>query len=425
MVTEVSIPKPRTDDQPASLVDDQSQNDLREISILDLLIILARRKKLIFRITAAAAVLSAIISLLLPKQYTAQVTLLTPQQNSSSNAVLSSQLGGLGSMAALASGSLALKNPNDIYIGLLQSRTVEDALVQRFGLMQEYKARFMSSARKALESHSVLDGSNKDGLIHIRIQDRDPNRAAELANGYVEEYRKMSEHLAITEASQRRLFFGDQLEHAKEQLANAEEEQRKIAQKTGLIQLESQARALIETAAVLRAQVTAKEVQIKSLETFATGENSQLVQAQEELSTLRAELRKLVGTDESSEAGLIVPKGTVTAAGVEYVRRLRDVKYYETIFEILARQFELAKLDEAREGATIQVVDKAVPPDVRSFPNRELIVVGATAVGFFLGLAIALIQGALQYWKSHTNADQKLGRLRRALSMRKHEPDSL
>jgi tyrosine-protein kinase Etk/Wzc len=416
MVTDVSLPKSRTESEPA---DDQGLNDAREISILDLLIVFARRKMLILKITAAAAVVSAIVSLVLPKRYTAQVTLMTPQENSSATAILSSQLGGLGSMAALSGGAGLLKNPNDMYVGLLRSRTVEDAMVQRFGLMKDYHARFESSARKQFESTTVVDGSNKDGLIHIRFQDRDPKRAAELANAYVEEFRKLSEHLAITEASHRRLFFQQQLEQSKDALARAEETLKQTQQKTGLIQLDAQSRALIETAAAIRAQITAKEVQIKSLETFATSENHELVQAQEELASLQAHLQKLVGSDESGEAGLIVPKGQVTVAGLEYIRALRDVKYYETIFQILARQFELAKLDEARQGAVIQVVDPAVVPDVRSFPNRELIVGAATVIGFFVGLAAALLEAFYAFWKTHADRDKKLRALRKALSLRR------
>jgi tyrosine-protein kinase Etk/Wzc len=421
MATDVSIPKSPGKRASAPHRTDRQDAEPREISVLDILIIFARRKRMILTFTAACAVISAIISLLLPKQYTAQVTLLTPQQSSSATSVLSSQLGGLGSVAALAGGggAFGLKNPNDMYVALLQSRTVEDAMVQRFGLMKEYRARFLSGARKVLESHSVVDGTNKDSLIHIRVQDRDPKQAADLANGYVEEFRRLSERLAITEASQRRLFFQQQLEQSKNELANAEEAQKQTEQKTGLIQLDAQARVLIETAAALRAQITAKEVQIQSLQTFATNENAQLVQAQQELDSLRVQLHKLGGTEEGPESALFVPKGKVTEAGLEYVRRLRDVKYYETIFEILARQFELAKLDEARQGALIQVVDGAVPPDSRSFPDRVLIVVGATALGFILALMIALLQCVFNYWKSNSNDDEKLGSLRRALSLRK------
>jgi uncharacterized protein involved in exopolysaccharide biosynthesis len=330
-------------------------------------------------------------------------------------AALASQLGNLGGMAALAGGSLGLKNPNDMYVAMFKSRTVEDAMVQHFGLMQEYRAKYLSDARKKFEGRATVDGSGKDGMIHISVEDRDPRHAADLANGYVDQFRLQSQHLAITEASQRRLFFEQQLEQAKDNLANAEEAMKETEQKTGVIQLDSQARALIESAASLRAQVAAKEVQIQGMRTYATGENAQLVEAQQELDSMRAQLAKLGGSEDSASGGLIVPKGQVPEASLEYIRKLRDVKYNETIFDILARQFEVAKLDEAKQGALIQVVDPAVPPERRSSPKRGLIVIVATAVGFFIGIFVALFQAGFQCLKNDPKASGKLGFLKREL----------
>ena len=334
-------------------------------------------------------------------------------------AALSSQLGNLGGMAALAGGSLGLKNPNDRYVAMLQSRTVEDAMVKRYGLMQEYHKRYLSDARKEFQDHTAVDGNGKDGLIHISVEDHDAQRAAELANGYVDQYRDLSQHLAITEASQRRLFFQQELEQAKNNLANAEVALEQTEQKTGVIQPDSQERALIESAASLRAQITAREVQIQGMRTYATGENSELVQAQQELAGLKAQLAKLGGSEDASGKDFLIPKGLVPEAGMEYVRRLRDVKYYETIFDILARQFEVAKLDEAKEGAVIQVIDPAVPPDRRSFPKRSLIALGATVAGLFIGIFLALFQAGFQRLKDDPESTQKLSILRRAFSAKR------
>ena len=316
MPTDVSLRELEERPGPAAPASGPIKRDSDEISLVDLLIVLAERKRIILWVTAAFAILAIIISLLLPKRYTATATILPPQQNSSLGAALSSQLGNLGGMAALAGGGLGLKNPNDMYVGMLKSRTVEDAMVQRFNLIQEYHAKYSSDARKAFENHVTVDGSGKDTLIHISIEDRDPNRAAELANGYVDQFRHLSEHLAITEASQRRLFFEKQLEQAKDNLANAEEALKKTEQQTGLIQLDSQARALIESVAALRAQIAAKEVQIQSMRTFATSENSELVQAQQELDGLRTQLAKLGGSS-NIDSGLMVPKGKVPEAGLD------------------------------------------------------------------------------------------------------------
>jgi tyrosine-protein kinase Etk/Wzc len=385
-----------------------------EISLLDLLIILVERRRVIAIVTAASAALAIVVSLLLPKSYTATAVLLPPQQSSSLAGALTSQLGGLGSMAALAGSSFGIRNPNDMYVAMLHSETVEDAMIDQFGLMREYHERYLADARKKFEHHSTVNGDGKDGLIYISVEDRDPQRAADMANGYIDAFQKLSQSLAITEAGQRRMFFQQQLEKAKDDLASAEEALKQTEQTTGLIQLDSQARALIESAASLRAQITAKEVQIQAMRTYATGENSQLVEAQQELDSLRAELAKLGGSDENANA-LIVPKGQMTQAGLEYVRRLRDVKYYETIFDILARQFEIAKLDEAKEGALVQVVDPAIRPERRSFPKRTLIVLVATAGGLMLGILIALLQAGFARLKADPESSAKLALLKNML----------
>jgi tyrosine-protein kinase Etk/Wzc len=383
-----------------------------EVSLLDLLIVLAERKRLILWITAAFAIAAVLVALLLPKNYTATVTLLPPQQNSSVSSQLAAQLGSLGGIVQMAGGGGSLlKSPNDMYVAMLKSRTVADAMVSRFGLMQEYRKKYLSDAREAFEKRTSVDGSGKDGLIHISVEDHDPNRAAALANGYVDQFRELSKSLAITEAQQRRLFFEDQWKQANQNLAEAEESLKETEQKTGLIQLDSQARALIESAAALRAQIAAKEVQIQGMQTYATGENAQLIEAEQELAGLRAQLAKLGGTSDNSDS-IIVPKGKMTAAGMEYARRLRDVKYYETIFDILARQFELAKLDEAKEGAIIQVVDPAVPPDKKSSPRRGLIVIVTTILGFLAGLITALLSAGLQWMKLDPGTRGKFALLR-------------
>ncbi len=248
---------------------------------------------------------------------------------------------------------------------------------------------------------------------HLGYEDRDPKRAADLANGYVDQFRALSLHLAITEAGQRRVFFEQQLQQANLNLGNAEEALKETEQKTGLIQLDSQARALIESAAALRAQIVVKEVQIQGMQTYATGENAQLAEAQQELDGMRAQLAKLGGSGQNP-GDLLPSKIQMTAAGMDYVRKVRDAKYYETIFDILARQFEVAKLDEAKEGALIQVVDPAIPPDKKSFPKRGLIVMASTAVGFFCGVLTALLLAGFERIRTNPETGGKLALLRKS-----------
>jgi tyrosine-protein kinase Etk/Wzc len=418
MATETSIPVlKRPEESPGSSSTrgaplTQDDDDFSALDLLDILIILKKRKRAIITATVTCAILATVIAFILPVRYTAKVTLLPPQQSSSMGAMLSSQLSSLGNMASLTGGGLGLKNPNDMYVAMLKGRTVEDAMIEHFDLAGEYHKRYISDARKTFERRATVDGGGKDGLIHISVEDRDPRRAAELANGYVDQLRALTEHIAITEASQRRLFFERQLLQAKNNLADSEESLKRTEQKTGVIQLDSQARALIESATSLRAAMAAKEVQIQGIQTYATGQNAQLVLAQQELQSLRAQLAKLGGLDENSDSSLIIPKGKVTEVGIEYVRKLRDVKYNETIFDILARQFEIAKLDEAKQGAVIQVVDAAVPPDKRSFPQRTLIILCGALAGLLGGVFFVFTQGHFTKLKTDPEIVERLSQLR-------------
>jgi uncharacterized protein involved in exopolysaccharide biosynthesis len=382
----------QTEIQPEPTVDVTNPDDSRmepEVSVLDILVVLLERKRFIVRFVLGAALLAVVIALLLPVRYEAKIVLLPPAQNSSIGSSLLGQLGNmgaLGSLASLAGGSLGLKNPADMYVSLLTSRTVEDAMIKRFGLMQEYHAKRISEARKEFERRTTAVAGTKDGLIRLTVEDHDPNRAAELANGYVEEFRKLSASLAITEAARRRLFFEQQVEQSKENLTAAEDAMTKTQQSTGVLQIDSQARALIESAAVLRAQVVAKEVQIEGMRSFATDDNPNLVLAKQELAALQAQLARVAGSQSDAGSDINLSKGRVTGSGMEYLRRYRDLKYQETVFELLAKEYEVAKLDEAREGSIIQVVDAAVPPDTKSSPHRTLIVLGATILAFFVAV---------------------------------------
>jgi tyrosine-protein kinase Etk/Wzc len=385
-----------------------------ETSLLDLLIVLAKRKKFIVVITLVFGVVSAIISLLLPSRYTA-TTVILPPQNSTAGSALLSQLSTMGPMASLAGGNLGIKNPNDMYVAMLKSRTLEDAMVQRFDLKAEYRAKKQSDARKDFEDRCDIQSSPKDGLIRISVTDRNPKRAAEMTNAYVEEYKKFSGTLAVTEASQRRLFFEQQIAQAKDSLANAEEALKRTQQTTGMLQVDSQARALIESAASLRAQIAAKEVEIHAMRSFASDDNPDLLMAEQQLAGWRTQLSRLTGNQSGTEDDLLLSKGQVPGAGLEYFRKLRDVKYYDTIFELLAKQYEMAKLDEARQGALIQVVDPAVLPDRRSSPKRTLLVLAGSTGGFFLGVFWVVITAALANLQKNPEYKERFEQLRDTL----------
>jgi tyrosine-protein kinase Etk/Wzc len=380
-----------------------------------LLLVVGRRWRFLMRFVGFAVVVAAVFAFLLPVRYEARVLLLPPQQNSSIGNSLVSQLGGaasLGALGMLAGGSLGIKNPADMYVSLLMSRTVEDAVIQRFDLQKEYGDKRLSDARKNLESRTDVVAGVKDGLIRLSVEDRDPKRAADLANGYIEEFRRLSESLAITEAARRRRFFEQQLQQAKDELTKDEDALRATQQSTGVLQIDSQARALIEGAAILRAQVVSKQVEIQSMRAFATEDNPKLALAKQELAALESQLSKMAGSEADSGSDINLSKGRVTGAGMEYLRRYREFKYSETVFELLGKELEIAKLDEAKEGSIVQVVDPATVPDKRSFPPRILLILLIAVLSIVVAVLWIL---ASERWLHSPEGQIRFQALRRAV----------
>ena len=384
-----------------------------ESRVLDLLIVLSQRKQVILRTTLVAAVLAAVVSLLLPNRYTATTKILPPQQSQSLAASMIGQLGALGPMATMAQKDLGLKNPNDLYVGMLRSRTAEDALIRRFDLLRVYRDKKMSDAREDLEESSSIVLS-KEGFITISVEDKDRRRAPQIANAYVDELRRLTQDLAITEAGQRRIFFERQLGMAKNNLADAEQALKETEQKTGLIQLDGQAKAIIESVVKLRAAIAAKEVELHAMRLFSTEQNPDVLLGEQQLSGMRGQLARLE-TQSRGPAGVQVPASNVPEAGLQYVRKLRDLKYAETIFELLAKQYEAARLDEAKTAAIIQVVDPAIEPDRKSWPKRTWIVGIVTFLGFFGSVGYVLLVEALRRLRLNPEVDARWTTLRTSM----------
>jgi uncharacterized protein involved in exopolysaccharide biosynthesis len=374
----------RQDPGAASAAQGMSAADYQN-SLLDLLIVLARNKWLILGVPFLFAVLMSVLLLRATNIYTATTKILPPQQGQSGASAILAQFAGLAGLA----GGAAFKNPNEIYVAMLKSRTVADNLIQRFDLVNFYEVKYLSRTRTMLEGDTKIT-AGKDGIITIEFDHKDPQRAAEIANAYVEELLKLTQVLAVTEASQRRLFFERQFTQAKDNLAKAESAARQGLQQGGLVKVDDQGRAMIEVTARLRGQITVKEVQIGAMRAFATDQNPSLNLAQQELESLKRELAKIEGTGGARSA-----TGAPSGQGMDNLRLLRDVKYYEVIFELLARQYELAKLDEARESSVIQVMDKAIAPDFKSKPTRWKIVTVAGMVALFVVILYVLIREAL------------------------------
>jgi uncharacterized protein involved in exopolysaccharide biosynthesis len=388
------------------------------VDLLELGVLLARRKRFIALSGLILAVVTLATTLIMKPTFTAKVVIMPPQKSSS-------PLAQLGALSALAGGggaasALGLKNPDDLYIGLLQSESIADALIQRFHLQQLYKKKLRSETRKELKSNTKIV-SEKSGMMSIAVEDHDPKRAADIANAYVEELHSLMGHLAISEAGQRRLFFEQQMEQEKNRLADAEIALAETERKTGIIQPAGQAQATIMSIAQLRAQIAASQVQLQGLEASATEQNPEVILLQTQIAGLESQLASLEkgnprGTGMQDDVEL--PTSKVPAASLEYIRKMRDVRYHETLFELLARQYEIAKVDEAKAGEVVQVVDPALVPDRKSWPPRALLTILAAILGVLFASFWVILQAAYRNWETNPEQAFKLRELRAALRLR-------
>jgi uncharacterized protein involved in exopolysaccharide biosynthesis len=382
------------------MVEDQQDSvyEAESKHFIEPLIVMAKHKVLILGMALGAALLSIVIVLLLPQYFTAEAKLLPPQQSQSMASAMMSQLGQLAPLLQAAGGKdLGIRNPNDMYVAMLKSRTIADALIDRFSLMNGYHKKFREETRRRLEDLTQIV-AGKDGIISISVDDRSPGRAAEMANAYVDELEKLTRTLAITEAGKRRIFFEREVKAANDELAGAESQLKQTEESTGIIQLDSQAKVMLQAYADLRAQVAEKQVEVQSMRSFATPENPDLIRVQQELAALQTQLSRFErGQGSRSPTDLALEK--VPGAGLEYVRKLREVKYRETLFELLAKQYEAARIDEARDASVIQVMDKAIVPEKKSWPKRGLIVLAVTLFALLLGILLAYLAEGLKRTK--------------------------
>ena len=367
-----------------------------EISLLDLLQVVADNLRLLVLAPLAAGLLALGITFAIPPTFTATTKFMPPQQQQSGAAAMLAGLGALGGLAGAASG---LKNPADQYVAFLKSRSVQDALIDRFKLTERFETKFRQDARKGLDAN-VQVASGKDGLITIDASDKDPQFAAQLANAHVEELGKLLNRLAITEAQQRRLFFEKQLTNAKDNLVKSEQ-----ALKTSGVNssaLKASPQAAVEGLAKLKAGITAQEIKLASMRGYLTESAPDFKQAQTELSAMRGQMARAEKEEPAN------------GSDSDYIAKFRDFKYHETLFELFAKQYEMARVDESREGAIIQVVDAAQAPERKSKPKKALIAMMTTlAVGFAL-LLFVFVRQALRGAAQTPESAEKIGRLRGA-----------
>lgn len=385
-----------------SSFEDVSHNFEDEISFLDILITLGEAKKTITFFVGAAAFIAMLVNFLITPIYTARtLVLLPPQQHS-----IATAFANLGGMAAIG-GTIGVKTPEEMYVAFFKSARVADVLIDRFDLKKHFQVSTQSKARNALSNITKVTADKKSGLITLEINHADPLISAELANAYVSAMQNLLSTLAVTEAQQRRLFLEGRLALVKSQLIAAEVALREMQSKSGLLSIDSITQGAMRSAVDLRAQIAQREVQLGVLRSFATLENADVLRLSAELAGLREQLSKL----EQGQQGL----SSSTGKGLEAVRAYRELKYQEAVMDALVRQYEITKVDEAREGPLLQQVDIAVPPEQPSYPNQSLVFIFLTTVGALLGILFFLVR---RYISMERNNNQKIQAFKRAWAWR-------
>lgn len=382
-----------------------------EICMFDYLEIIVSSWRLIARITILSAVISIIIALLLPKKYSSTARILPPQQDVN---LMGMMMGAGGGLSSLAGGMLGLGTPADQYASILKSERIGDAVIDRFKLMDVYKMDYRLDMYEKLNKLVDISAGKKDGIITISVEDEEPIRAAGIANAYIEELDKLTAEINMTGGSKSKLFFEKRLSQSRIDLANAEEEIRKFQKINKTIDVTEQAKASIVGIAELRAQLALQEIQLAGLSRRFTENSQEVKDTKTAISRIKGQINKLEG---NSKGDVIPAVGSIPDMGQEYIRLMRDFKIQETLVELLTKQYELAKLNEAKDVTSIQIIQKAQVPDKKVKPKRRNLVLGITFVSFIFSIIYVM---ALNYIAMMpTNERLRWQRIRRLFTQKK------
>lgn len=373
-------------DPQSSILEPASSLEADEINLLDLLLVLAKNWKMIVAVPFAVAVITALYSLTIPNIYTARAMILPGDDNSGGMmSVMMAQMGGLAGLA----GGLGGATKTDLYVTMLKSETLKDPLIDRFKLMQLYGAKFRANAYAALDGSAAVSTGKKDGVITIAVSDKDPKLAAAIANAYVEELGKMAAKFNMDGAGRSRVFLEERLTKAKVDLAAAEDTLKTFQTRNKVVAVTEQAKATLEGVAQLRAQLVAQEVQMATLRQQFSDESHEIKSVKATIASLRGQIARLEG---GGSSGSMPGVGAMPQLGQEYMRLMREFKIQETLVELLTKQYEMNKLNEAKDVVPFQVLQSAKVPELKSKPKRSLMVVMAAFASGFLMVLVAFVR---------------------------------
>lgn len=362
--------------------------------LLDYLFIIVKYKKIIAAITLVAAVGAVIYSLSLPNIYTAKTLILPGEDDKGIMGAMMAQMGGLGGLAGDALGG---KSKSDLYVTMLKSDTVRDAIIDRFKLMQLYEAKYRAYAHQALGGRTKIITGKKDGVITIAVDDKDPKLAADLANAYVAELGKLAVGLNALGAGNNRAFLEKRIASTRVDLAKAEDALKEFQSRNKAIAVTEQASATIGGIAQLRAQLAIQEVQLATLQRQFTDSSQEVKSAKTGVGNLRAQIAAMEGQGEGSSS--IPSVGSVPGLGQQYMRLMREFKIQEAVLEMLVKQFEVASLSETKDVSPLQVIQIAKVPELKSKPSRAKICVVITFLAFFATVVVVCLKESVAHMK--------------------------
>ena len=389
-----------------------------ESSMMDHLIVLAKHSRMIVFVTGAVTLLTYLVLVVGPNKYTATAQLLPPQQNMTLSAQLLNFMGAGtpgaptgNNMAGMAASLLGLKSPAELYVAMMTGNTTLDRIIERFNLRKLYKKKNIEATRKAL-GKQVKVGALKNGLIAIEVKDKDPQRAAAMANAFHEELDRLLRDLAGQEAKSRLAFLDKERAQSNQNLAKAENALRTFSEENGVIQIDTQAKGVLEYVARLRAEIDAKEVRVKVMRQQATQYNYDVVRLETELTGLRDKLISAEKQYEQVCAGdVCLTTAKVPALGMEFLRLYREVKFQDALYQLYTKMAELARLDMMKDFTVVQVVDRALPTEKRS----NLRMLPSLLVGILTFFAMIIGSLSYEYWQNNKDREeisQSLARLK-------------
>lgn len=384
--------KPNQHPEPAASRPAQ-ESATADVNLLEYLLVLVRAKRLIGGLTLAGFLLSCLVVLLLPAVYTATARILPPEGQSG----LPSRLSEYSGLAALAGIPLEGGNSADLYVGMLASRTLADGIIDKFELQKVYGLNSRTLVRERLAEQVDISAGRDDHIIAIRVEDRDPRRAADMANAFVAELKDLNVKINLSRAGRERQFLEERLQTVKADLQKAEDALGRFQEQNKTIQLDDQARSIIEAIARLKGELASKEVELGMLRSYQTEQNPQVQLLRENIAKLKEQVSKLEQTPagQSSDGDIFIPTSKVPDLSIRYARLMRNFKVQETLYEVLTKQYEVARVSEARNSSPIQVLDHAVPPDRKSKPRRVLIVLLGTFASAFAAILLAFVRHRL------------------------------